>query len=109
MAVKAMKKEFNWMIVFWISIIITFLWLIAKAVGLINTPRVLEAIPYVGGLTALLVLGKEAGRYIQKLETAISDIREIRIELSEFREEISEINVKISSIDKRLAVVESKI
>lgn len=54
----------------------------------------------------MLVLGKEAGKYIQKLERAVSDIREIRIELSEFREEV---NVKISSIDKRLAVVESKI
>ncbi len=93
-----MKKiQFNidWSVVFWISIIILFLWLIAKAVGLIHSPWFIEAIPYVVGFFSLLAIAKEIGKYAQKINTLIEDVKELKF--------------CVINIDKRLIVVETKI
>ena len=57
----------DWSVTFWISIISIFLWLIAKAVGLINTPWFIEIIPYLAGILAVRSIFNELGKYVQKI------------------------------------------
>ena len=47
------------MIAFWVAVIVLFLWLLAKAIGLIHTPWYIEVIPYVAGFIALAAVVKE--------------------------------------------------
>ncbi len=91
---------------FWISITILFLWLIAKAVGLIHTPWFVEMVPYVTGFIALASILKEGGKLINKLENVISDLGTIKLELKDMRFDIKEIRNDLHSLDKRVAVLE---
>ena len=37
-------------VIFWIALILLVFWVIAKITGLINTPAIIEAIPYISGI-----------------------------------------------------------
>ncbi len=99
---KKVQINIDWPVVFWVSIIILFLWLLAKAFGLINTPWIVEAIPYTVGLIAIFAIVKEAGKFINKLEMVILDIKDIKADIRGMRNDIH-------SIDKRVTIVESRI
>lgn len=106
---KKIQINIDWNVVFWLGIMIIFFWLIAKASGLINTPLVIQIIPYIGGLIALFGLFRNIGVYIQKLNGAIEKINITNIEVKDIRLDIGEIRKELHSIDKRVAIVESKI
>ena len=91
---KKINITIDWSVVFWISITILFLWLLAKAVGLINSPWFIEVIPAVVGFFALIGVGKGIAKYTYKMDEAFMDIKDIKKE--------------VHSLDKRLTVVESK-
>lgn len=96
------KKIINWTIIFWISVSVVFLWLLAKALGFINTPLIIEAIPYVGSFVALLASAKKLGEYAQQLTRAIADIAEIKGDMQGLRKDVHR-------LDKRLSIVETKL
>ena len=105
-----MKKfEINWRIVFWVSITILFLWLLAKALGFIHTPFIIETILYATGFATIIAIIKEIEKYAQKLETVIIDIKDIKFDIKDVKNEIKEVRNDIHNLDKRVAVLETKI
>lgn len=106
---KKIQINIDWSVVFWLGTITVFLWLIARAVGLIHTPLILEILPYVGGFAALLGGIREAGKFTHKIETVISDVKDIKLELNGIKLDIKEIRQDIHSLDKRVAVLETRI
>ena len=99
---KKIQINIDWSVVFWLGIITVFLWLIAKAVGLIHTPWFIQAIPYVGGLITLLAITKEIGRFVQKLETVILDVKDMKMDIREIKQ-------SMYSLDKRVSILETRI
>mgnify|MGYP001614708032 CR=1 FL=1 len=95
------KKDFNWMILFWIGIITLFIWLVLKEFGYINTPDLIRIIPYLGGLIALVGLIKNFGGFEAKLEMLIIDVKDIK-------SDIKEIKLDIHSLDKRVTLLEAR-
>ena len=98
---KKIQINIDWSVVFWLGVITVFLWLIAKAVGLIHTPWYLEAIPYIGSFIALLAMAKEIGKFVYKVERALGDIGEIKIDIKNVKHDIH-------SLDKRVSVLETR-
>ena len=96
------KREFNWMILFWICISIILLWIVAKKVGLFNTSLIVQLIPYITGVFAILAIVKEFGKLVNKLDNVVSDVSEVKIDVKTIRTELH-------SLDKRVAVLESRI
>ena len=88
----------------------------AKALGFIHTPLIIEAIPFVGGFIALLGVVKKLGEYTAKISRAILDIGEMKVEIKGIREDIHSLDKRVSvvettmlSLDRRVGLMESKI
>ncbi len=95
------KKEFNWMILFWISISILFIWLVLKELGYINTPELVRLIPYFTGILALLSFVKEFGELK-------SEVKGLGIYMKEIKVEIKEIRKELNNHDKRITIIETR-
>jgi hypothetical protein len=80
--------------IFWISLISIFIWLVLKALGYINTPTIIELMPFFSAIFG-------AGAFFQMF----SDMRR---RLSKVESEMKDVGLTIHSIDKRVAVIESK-
>lgn len=101
-----MKKEFNWMIVFWVCMIILFIWLILKELGYINTPDLVKIIPYLVGFGALIAMTKEMGKfaytfgeYGTKINTLVEDMHEVK-------QELHSLDKRVYVLDKRVSILE---
>lgn len=103
------RKPDGWTIVFWVSITIVFLWLIAKQLGLFDTLFIVEIVPYLGGFLALLAVAKQVGKLVERLNRAVTDISEIKGELKDTKGEISQFGRQMATFDKRLAVIETNL
>lgn len=99
---KKIQINIDWTVVFWISITTLFLWLLAKAVGLIQTPWFIEAIPYVVSFMAFVAGVKRIAEFGFKVDNLIVDVKELN-------NRTTNIESGVHQIDKRLAVVESKL
>ncbi len=99
---KKIQINIDWTIVFWISITTLFLWLLAKAVGLIQTPWFIEAIPYVVSFMAFVAGVKRIAEFGFKVDNLIVDVKDLKSEIKCVRQDIH-------GLDKRLIVVESKL
>ena len=82
---RKIQINIDWSVAFWLGILTVFLWLLAKAVGLIHTPWYIEVIPYIGGLIALGAIVKEIGKYAQKIDTLVYEVKEIRLDMKDLR------------------------
>lgn len=113
---KKIQINIDWNVVFWIGILMIFFWLIAKALGLIHTPLIVQIIPYVGGLVALFGLFRNAGKYIQKLDTVILDVNDIKLNMKDMKHDVHSLDKKFAVLeadfrgfDRRLAALETRI
>src|SRR3989344_1431262 len=97
------------MIVFWTGIAIIIIWILAKKAGLFNTPLIIEAIPYFGGVVTVLAVVKEFGKLIGTLNKCVSDINDIKLELKDVRNYIGLIKQELHSLDKRVAIFETRL
>ena len=70
------KRVSIWDIIAWIVLILILVWLILKAFGIINTPALIEYVPYFGAVYL-------AGWQIHKLASVAEDVKELK----KFREE----------------------
>lgn len=75
-------------VIFWLSLLSILFWLILKALGYINTPPVIELMPFFSA-----VFG--AGAFFQMV--------------FDMRKRLCNVENEVRSIDKRTAVLESKI
>ena len=94
------KKEFNWMILFWLGIAIIIIWILAKKAGLFNTPLIIEVIPYFGGLVTILAVVKEFGKMINKLDNVVLCSREKTVSSTKDRPVVVLVFDKLLSVEK---------
>ena len=105
-----MKKiEINWNWVIWICAILLFLWLIAKQLGYINTPLILELFPYITGFGLLAGIIRNFGKYLQKLENVTLDIKEMKIDIKDIKEDVHKLDKRVSIVEHRVGIIESEI
>ena len=85
-------------IIFWLSLLSIFIWLILKVLGIINTPQLIELLPYFSA-----VFG--AGAFFQM-------IRDIKDRLNKLESEnnkgFKEFEPRINILDKRVAILEPR-
>ena len=81
--------------IFWISLVSILIWLILKALGYINTPPLIELMPFFSA-----VFG--AGAFSQM-------IRDIKNRVINVESEIKDVKMTVHSLDKRVTVLESKV
>ncbi|GEM_PF-2014257 len=103
------KREINWVVVFWIGVAIIFFWLLARTLGFFHTPLIIQLIPYFGGAITLLGMAKSVGSIVQKLDRALVDISEIKIELKEVRRDIHRLDKRTSILETRMGALELRI
>ena len=99
---KKIEINIDWRLVFWISTFVVFLWLLAKAVGLIHTPWFIGAIPYVGAFIALAAIVKEAGKFTQKIDILVIDMGDVKKSLHEVDKRVCIVETKISAIEAKM-------
>ena len=85
-------------IIFYAAIFTFLLWIVLKSFNIINTPTIIDMVPY---FSAAVIFGV----FFEKLNRAGKDIVEIKNEIKGYRE--TDIP-KVHDIDKRVAVLESK-
>ena len=81
-----MRKGNFWDILAWIILILILLWLVLKVLGIINTPIILEYSPYFGAIYLV-------GWAMHKLDTAVSEVNEIKRFNRETVKEINDIKM----------------
>ncbi|MCZ7355428.1 MAG: hypothetical protein O8C66_13065 [Candidatus Methanoperedens sp.] len=64
-------------------------------------PVLIELIPIFGGVVTLVAVALKIGRLLQKLDTAIEDIEEIKRDIGDIKDELKE-------MDKRLTLLETR-
>ncbi len=80
-------------VLIWLGMLIIALWAIGKATGLIHSPVWSDMIPVFGALVTIAGISLKIGRILQKLDTVIDDVGDIKIELKQ--------------VDKRVTVLEN--
>ena len=81
----------------------------AKAIGLIHTPIIIEAIPYLTGLAIVLSGLKQIGSFIHEVKNGLDELKNLSKRVENIHSNLGIIKVDIHNLDKRLVIVESKI
>ena len=106
---KKIQINIDWSMVVWVSLTILFIWLLAKAVGLIHTPWYIKVIPYIAGIIAVLGIMKELGIFIQKLDGVVLDVGDIKLDIRGIRTDIHNLDKRVSIVENKVTNIESKI
>ena len=106
---KKIQINIDWSVVFWMGVITLFLWLLARAAGLINTPFIIDLIPYAASFAALLGAVMKIARFVNKVENGLGDIKELGIRIDKIETITSNIRIDIHRLDKRVSIIETKI
>jgi len=111
---KIFGKKIEWtIIVFWLGVITLFLWLLAKTLGWINTPLIIEILPLISGLVILLSGMRHAGKFIHRVENGLSDIKDLKERVGNLEikldNSVNSLRADIHNLDKRVAIIESRI
>jgi len=72
-----MKRFGIWDFIFWLALLILILWVIFKILGIINTPAIIEVLPYLSGVFI-------AGAVWQQFKSMQHDLFHIRRALKRF-------------------------
>lgn len=87
------KKEVILDIIFWTAMAVLVAWTVAKAIGLINSPTWIEAIPYA---TVIFV----AGSLWQKLINISDGLTDVKRELINIKKDVSLIDKRLYGLEK---------
>ncbi len=98
-----------WRIMFWTGLITLFLWLVAKQVGLIHSPLIVDLLPYLSAIILVLGGAKRTGEYIQKIDRLVEDVHILTKDMHIVKEDIAGIKMSIAHLDKRLTSVETRL
>ncbi len=105
-----MKRiEINWAWVFWISITILFLWLMAKGLGFIHTPLIIEIIPYLTGFTAIVGFSKSIAKFLAKIDVLFSDVKDMKLDIKEIKQDVSKLDNRVSILESGMNEVKSRL
>lgn len=110
-------------LLFWSSMGVIVVWMILKAIGVINTPMFVQLIPYAGGIFAFGVFFqmmrefkneiksiKEDTKELRKTDQSlVSDVSQIKFRMEKVEGRLDGLEISMNSIDLRLGRVEAKI
>ena len=82
-----MKKREIWDILVYVALAVLIIWVVLKLSGVINTPVLVEIIPYISG-------GYILGRMFQKLETSVNEVKIIKSEVKIIDERLKTLEIK---------------
>ncbi|MBW2974886.1 hypothetical protein KY366_04170 [Candidatus Woesearchaeota archaeon] len=82
-------------IIFWLALIIIALWLVLKAVGIINSPVWVEAIPYASGLFA-------AGAAFQVLKDTKDNVRTLTKRVGRMGQGLTKVEIEVKHLEKEI-------
>ena len=94
---------------FWLGVITLFIWLLLKTIGIINTPLVIQLIPFVSAIAIIFGAIKHIGKFIHRVENGLLDITDLKVRVGKIENTIDTIKFDIHSIDKRVAIIESRV
>ena len=110
-AFKVNPIVYDWM--FWISVAVVVVWMVLKAVGVIQSPAWQELLPYAGSLAAIVAYFQKSGRYLEKIDHIGIDLHNFKAEMSEFRNKteirFEEVKAQLHKHDNRLIRIEAKL
>ncbi len=86
-----------------------FFWLIAKELGWIHSPIIIDLIPYLGGFAVFISIVREFGKYAIKLNIVILELVGIKNDISTIKGDIKEMRYDIHQLDKRVSSLETRI
>lgn len=106
-----------WEVITWASLAVIFLWAVAKALGLIKTPLIIELLPLFAAVFAAGGFSKYVKLMFKVLRLEIgatrSEVKEFKVEMHEFKREINEelkgIKSELRTHDNRLVRIEAKL
>ncbi len=93
------EKQKIYDFVFWTSMSVVAVWIVLKAVGVINTPIIVQLIPYAGGIFAF-------GAFFQLIKEVKNQVKEIKDDLGEVKKSQQSMLIDTSQIKIRLVHVE---
>lgn len=89
------KKEDFWDLMAWASLAMIFFWALAKSFGWINTPNVIEMLPYFGIVFFV-------GRIFQKMETSEIELRNVKSDTEKIKQKLHTHDLKFVKIENKL-------
>ena len=112
-----------WYWVFWIAVIATALWVMAKLLGIIRTTIILDIFPIASGIIAMVGIGITLGNYFQKTNFTFDKINKIESrqnrmvhglikvekDISMVKNDINVMKGDISAIKKDINTIKKKI
>ena len=91
---KTFKMDIGLWLIFGGAIIL-FIWFMLKLTGIINTPFIIQAIPYITVVGIIIGVGIEFGRLLQKIEFFGNGLQEIRNDVRKLEKDMSIVKVKL--------------
>lgn len=89
--INLMNKDKIYDLIFWTSMIVILVWIILKAVGIINTPVVIQLIPYAGGIFAF-------GVFFQVIKDLKDQMKEVKDDLKQINKRLIHVEVVVEKI-----------
>jgi len=73
-------KVYDW--IFWMSLSVVFIWMVLKAIGIINTPEWQELVPLAGAIFAGGAFYQKVNTMEKKLEHIDKDTNQLKLDMS---------------------------
>jgi len=75
-------------------------WALGKSFGIIQSPIILEMIPYIGGGLGLLGVGIKLGRMFEKIENIEGSLNYLKADFGEVKNKVDVHETKIGELEK---------
>lgn len=97
-----MNKDKIYEVIFWTSMITVLIWMFLKGIGVINTPVIIQLIPYAGGIFAF-------GVFFQMVKGLKDEVKDIKTDLNDVKKSQQNMAIDMSEVKTRLSHVERSI
>lgn len=99
------KMEWSIWVIF-LNAFILLIWIILKLLGTINTPLLLQMIPYLTGFGFVVGFGVACGRFLQKIDFLGKEFYDFK---NEMKWEIKELRSSMHTLEKDMGIVKHKL
>ena len=76
------------------------IWMFLKGIGLINTPVLIQLIPYAGGIFAFGVFFQTVKGLKEEIKGIKVDLKDVKVDLNEMKFELNTVNVDLNDVKK---------
>ena len=87
-----------------LSALILLVWAILKLSGIINTPLLIQMVPYVAGFTALASFAIACGKVLQKMEFFGKDMEQVKTDMKELKFDFRDLEKDMVRVKTKLNI-----